>query len=333
MSPSHIEWTDEVWNPTTGCTRVSAGCDHCYAFELHDKRHLAWKRGSWDAAPAQYHQPFSTVQLLESRLTQPLRWRTPRMVFVDSMSDLFHADVPDEYIAEAYAVEVAAYWHTFQTLTKRPERRRALLSNPAWRELVAEKAAKHVNRLRGTEQVVLGPHRTGYRSRSYLATVHMARWSEGKPRNQWEGVSVEDQRAADTRIPELLATPAAVRFLSCEPLLGAVDLDWWLWDRPDGMYIQPRIDWIITGGESGPHARPTDVEHIRSVVRQCQSAGVPVFVKQLGSMPCVGQVETAAGSDVFEPDLVKLRDRAGGDPSEWPEDLRVREWPRQAVPA
>jgi len=259
VSKSNIQWTNETWNPTTGCTRVSAGCDHCYAFQLHDQRHVAWKRGRFPSAPAQYHVPFSRVQLLEDRLYgkgSPLRWRKPRRVFVDSMSDLFHEAVPDEYIGRVFEVMRKAERHTFQVLTKRPERMRE------W----------------------------------------VGRSSNDPLPNVWLGTSVEDQSAADERIPILLDMPAAVRFLSCEPLLGTVDLRRW-----------HGVSWVIVGGESGPHSRPMPLAWMSDLVVQCQDAGVAVFVKQLGSV-----WKRAAGA----------KHRHGGNPNEWPEHLRIREYPR-----
>src|SRR6185312_6745370 len=126
---SPIQWTASddgvqgyTWNPVVGCTRVSAGCDHCYAFALHDQRHIAWKRGRWPSAPEQYHQPFSKVQLLEERLGDPMRWRKPRRVFVNSMSDLWHDSVPDEFIEQVFGVMAKTPRHTYQILTKRPAR-------------------------------------------------------------------------------------------------------------------------------------------------------------------------------------------------------------------
>lgn len=283
---SPIQWTETTWNPVVGCKRVSAGCDHCYAFQLHDQRHIAWKRGRWDSAPAQYHKPFSTVQLLPERLSDPLHWRKPRRVFVNSMSDLFHEDVPDAYILDVFQTMMDAPQHVYQILTKRPERMRDFMlrygdtCTPIWYHL------SHI----------------------------------------WLGVSVENQAAADERIPLLLETPAAVRFLSCEPLLGPVDL-WYpafsILDHfgepsdartdPDGSMA---IKWVIIGGESGPHARVMNPNWASSLVAQCREANVSVFVKQLGS-------ELAY--------LYSLKDRHGGNMEEWPPDfreLRVREYPQ-----
>lgn len=286
-----IQWTDTVWNPVTGCTRVSAGCDHCYAFALHDKRYkanrdaarLALKTGDTPATaramgvalplPAQYDVPFSRVQLLPERLEEPLHWRKPRRVFVNSMGDLFHPDVPDDYIDRVFAIMALTPQHTYQILTKRPERMREYMSDDR-----------------------------AYRLRSMAAEANAdVFWPLP---NVWLGTSVEDQAAADERIPHLLATPAAVRFLSCEPLLGPLQFDECCWfDREHGGIPECGVDWVIVGGESGTHARPCNIEWIRDIVRQCRAASVPCFYKQGGSSNrCI---HSAHGShmECFPPDL------------------------------
>lgn len=339
---SNIEWTDTVWNPVTGCTRVSAGCDHCYAFELHDKRYKANRDAARDwgtenivekyddsalltfardakvlPLPAQYDVPFSRVQLLPERLDEPLHWRKPRRVFVNSMGDLFHPDVPDEYIHRVFAVMALTPQHTYQILTKRPERMRAYMGRTAAHDGVSTEA------------------------RIGLALLDMPvrpnRWTWPLP-NVWLGVSVEDQAAADERIPHLLATPAAVRFLSCEPLLGRVVLTlldcWRAADGLDGESWEQEpvlpghmrgLDWVIVGGESGAHARPCNIDWIRDIVGQCRAAEVPVFVKQLGGRPVSWYAENSNEAEFAHP--IKLKSRHGSDPSEWPEDLRIREMP------
>jgi protein gp37 len=239
--PSKIEWTEETWNFVTGCTKVSPGCDHCYA-ERITERQLG--KGS-----------FAEVRLLPARLDKPLHWRRPRRVFVNSMSDLFHEDVPDELLARAFAVMAASPEHVFQILTKRHGPMRARLSGefPDWMEAAIDKLI-----LTGEAQD----------RRARLRGI----WS-GYPwplPNVWLGVSVESQVWAGVRIPVLLKTPAAVRWLSVEPLLGPLDLRPWLAD----------LDWVVVGGESGPDHRPMRVEWLRAVVQQCVLAGVPAFVKQ-----------------------------------------------------
>lgn len=235
---SKIEWTDATWNPTTGCTKVSPGCDHCYAEKITER----------------FHGPgsFATVALHPDRLDKPLHWRKPRLVFVNSMSDLFHDSVPDEFIARVFAVMALTPQHTYQILTKRHGRMRSLLRSPDFRAMVADQV--------GVSDAIYSRELVG--------------WSLP---NVWCGVSVENQQWADIRIPALLDTPAAVRFLSCEPLLGPVDLSGGMaYDPLDG------IGWVIVGGESGPGARPMHPNWARSLRDQCQDARVPFLFKQRG---------------------------------------------------
>lgn len=278
MNDTKIEWTDRTWNPVTGCTKVSPGCDNCYAEGI--ARRFAGSKA--------FPQGFD-VTLHPERLTAPLRWRTPARVFVNSMSDLFHDDIPDDFIAKVFAVMAATPQHTYQILTKRHGRMRALLGHRYWHERV-------------TDAVFGLP---------VAARVAAAGNSWDRPTNRvalplpnvWLGVSVEDQKRADLRVPALLETPAAVRFLSCEPLLGAVDLSLWLTLAPE----MRRLHWVIVGGESGAGARRMELDWAEEIVEQCQSAlGTAVFVKQLGS---------AHGP------------HKGGDIGTWPAELQVRQYP------
>lgn len=294
---STIQWTDSTPNPSTGCKRRSAGCNNCYAFVLHDRRYVAWKRGRWDTAPTQYHLPFSRIQLFPERLDllrRLARVKTPRRIFVDSMSDLFCGDeldgdaqVPVEFIEQVWAamaeVYAAAPHHTFQILTKRARRMRDVVNE------------------------VLVP-RFGV-----LPNVQL-------------GHSVENQDAAEERLDDLRQTQAAVRFISAEPLLGPLTL----WMRRGYLYtaeVKPVrsslafVDWVIIGGESGTHARPLNLAWIESLIAQCREAGTAVFVKQLGSL-------WARERDT----LLQLKGKNkthshGGDPAEWPDHLRIREFP------
>jgi protein gp37 len=260
MTDTEIEWTDKTWNPLTGCTKVSPGCDNCYAKTMHER----------------FNGPgsFDTITLHPERLTQPLKWRKPAKVFVNSMSDLFHKDVPDQYIADVFAVMAVADRHTFQVLTKRPSRMRSLLSSPRWSELL-------------TRDPNVWP-------------------SDLDPElplpNVWLGVSVEDQHWADIRIPALLDTPAAVRFLSCEPLLGPVDLRQAINQDPFAAYhFRPGgIDWVIVGGESGPGARPMRAEWARDIRTQCLFNNVPFLFKQWGNRDATGKrmSKKAAGREL-----------------------------------
>lgn len=240
-----IEWTDETWNPVTGCTAISRGCDHCYAARVASGRlrHLPAYEGL--AVGGRFT---GEVRLHPDRLGMPLEWRRPRRVFVNSMSDLFHASVPDEFIGQVWGVMALGEHHTFQVLTKRPQRMSRVLNDPSptFRDAMA------AERNAGSE----------------------ALFAPGWPlQNVWLGTSIEGQDWADRRIPHLLDTPAAVRFLSVEPLLGPVDLSPWLSDG---------IGWVIVGGESGPNARPMQPEWAREVRDQCVAAGVPFLFKQWG---------------------------------------------------
>jgi protein gp37 len=210
---SSIEWTHATWNPVRGCTKVSPGCKHCYAEAFAER----WRGVAGHA----YEQGFD-LRLVPEKLEEPLCWRRPRMIFVNSMSDLFHEDVPETFIQEVFDVMVRAHWHTFQILTKRSARLRELATRLRWQA------------------------------------------------NIWQGVSVENDRYT-CRIEDLREVPAAVRFLSIEPLLGPI----------------PRlpltgISWVIVGGESGPHHRPIDPSWVREIRDQCLHAQVPFFFKQWG---------------------------------------------------
>ena len=259
-----IEWTDRTWNPTRGCARVSSGCEHCYAERI--ARRFDRPGGSYEGLTTSNGRWNGQIRLVPEKLEEPLRWRKPSRVFVDSMSDLFHESVPDYYIEMVFHVMGLAHQHQFQVLTKRPERMRALLQSCELQDAIC-----------GAE----------------------VPWPL---RNVWLGVSAEDQTTADERVPLLRETPAAIRFLSCEPLLGPIDLS-----HAQG------IDWVIIGGESGPGARPCATEWIYSIVKQCWwEAGTACFVKQLGQ-----RWARTHGA----------RSRKGADPTEWPESLRVRWFP------
>ena len=226
--PSTIEWTDETWNPITGCTRVSPGCDHCYMFTLYPRLKAMGVPG-YEAAPDE-------VQLLPERLLIPRSWRKPRRVFVNSMSDVFHPKVPFDFAYQIFSVMEEAsveFGHVFQVLTKRPGRAVAW-----WEEYGRE-------------------------------------FPQGWPTNVWIGTSVETQKYAP-RLTVLSRVPAPVRFVSVEPLLESVNLSAWL--------ESGAVQWVIVGGESGPQARPMDVEWARDLRDQSTKAGVPFFLKQLGGV-------------------------------------------------
>lgn len=271
---THIQWTQRTWNPIAGCSKVSAGCDGCYA--IRDTRRLSCNpHPKVRAAYADLVQITNgrwnwtgTVRLVEEKLTLPLEWRKPSRIFVNSMSDLFHESVPDEWIDRVFAVMNGAPQHIFQILTKRPARMRAYLSDP-------EVACRW------------GWHKP-------------VNWTEAVIRNVWVGVSAEDQATADARIPELLRTPAAVRWVSLEPLIGPITLagscrGYFRQEPPtfsQREVYKGLLDWVVVGGESGKAARPMHPAWVTALRDQCQAAGVPFFFKQWGEwLPC-GQIPT-----------------------------------------
>ncbi len=360
---SNIEWTEATWNPVAGCTRVSAGCDHCYAVTMtHRLEKMSEGRQTKDGKQwksnkeVALHQKYAgltvlnnhgdrhfngQVRCVEEALEVPLKWKKPRRIFVNSMSDLFHRDVPFEFIDRVFAVMALCPQHTFQVLTKRPER-------------MAEYLATWPMDSSQPDRITDIAHTLGHPAIGGLCERPLP--------HVWLGTSCEDQAAADARIPHLLKCPAAVRFISAEPLLGEVSLVNSGAFFPGACGCQEEegrtpcaacrdtgavsgVDWVIVGGESGKGARPCNVEWIRSIVRQCREAGVACFVKQLGKRPYFsagrekvsrdvqtprgGVIHMQAGSILISSNW-KLDDPKGGDPAEWPEDLRVREWPSRA---
>jgi protein gp37 len=341
MGNTTIQWTDKSWNPVRGCSRVSEGCRNCYA-ERQAARFAGLRFGYLKMEP----QPFNgfvqianghpqwtgKVELVEKHLEDPLHWRQPSRVFVNSMSDLFHEGLDDEAISAVFAVMSQAPQHTFQILTKRPQRMLEWFSRSMCTDGVEESG---ITRFRWCHANTEG------------------RWPLP---NVWLGVSVEDQATADERIPLLLHTPAALRFVSYEPALGPVDF----WNIPykngftnsmarGNSFRIPALDWLIVGGESGPGARPFNIEWALETIAQCGLAKVPCFVKQFGSH-VVSRNDTGFDGDTprswpmdtktsdltpehFQGDLVRvhLRDRKGGDPEEWPEGCRVRQFPRHGT--
>lgn len=301
-----ISWTDETWNPTRGCSRVSPGCVNCYA-ERQAAR-FANPAGAYEDTGVTEAGPFhgfvhivnghpawtGKVELIESKLLEPLHWRKPRRVFVNSMSDLFHESLPDEAIDRVFAVMAQAPQHTFQILTKRADRMLKWFSGEKDFERSRE---DHVDEAAGS-----------------FGWCHANVYGRWPLPNVWLGISVEDQKSADERIPLLLQTPAVVRFVSYEPALGPINFESLgvCRDYRDGTSeAVTGLDWMIVGGESGPGARPFDIAWARNTIEQCKDAGVACFVKQLGAN--VG---------------LPLKDRKGGEWEEWPEDMRVREFPR-----
>ncbi len=343
-----IEWTDRTWNPVRGCSRVSEGCRNCYAERMaarfagpgepfHGFAKVVAPRDALDRVGVRRNGWTGRVELIPEKLEEPLHWRKPARVFVNSMSDLFHEALSFHDIAAVYGV-MAYSPHTFQVLTKRPERRRAFLR---WMGVLTGPRDAHGNQPlanMATDPVMGAVMAAGARG------VRLGSRTPSEPAwplpNVWEGVSVEDQATADARIPLLLQTPAAKRFISYEPALGPLEmLPSWLagYDYSGGLkHSAPRLDWVIVGGESGRGARWFDVAWARSVVAQCREAGVSVFVKQLGArVECdLSEANTSwflgtllGHTITSQTAYVRLKHPKGADPAEWPEDLRVREWP------
>lgn len=289
MGKSAIEWTDDTWNPVRGCSRVSEGCRHCYA-EQQAARIVRMGKG----APTPYDglvklvggeaRWTGEVRMALDHLADPLKWKRPRRIFANSMSDLFHENLADSDVDQVLAVMLLAPRHTFQVLTKRPARMRSYLSNASLYDRVLAAAGRFRDVSPQLNQIAIENPAT-----------RPARWI-------WWGTSVENQDAANERIPDLLATPAAVRFLSCEPLLGPVDLTHRAANHalvgatarrifrsaggkdetgiPAHLRPPTSIDLVIAGCESGPGARPCSVEWLRSLRDQCAAASVPFFLKQ-----------------------------------------------------
>jgi protein gp37 len=296
MADTSIEWTQKVWNPIVGCSIHSPGCKRCYAMRMAWRLQAMASKPDGSGNPALNHYEGTVEQSRagpvwtgkinvapDDVLTAPLRRKKPTTYFVNSMSDLFHADVPDEVIDRVFAAMALCPQHIFQVLTKRSDRMRAYLNLPSRNAEVAY------------TMMDLVP--VGYdisASGLYFPPARLANWPLP---NVWLGVSVEDQQRADERIPDLLSTPAAIRWLSCEPLLGPVDLlsipahGWCFpgtgekWGgRASALRLDGRgLDWIVVGGESGKGARPMHPAWARSLREQCAAAGVPFFFKQYGS--------------------------------------------------
>lgn len=309
-----ISWTDSTWNPIRGCTRVSPGCVNCYAETMASRfagpgqpYEGTVREGRWNGE----------IRLVPEHLADPLRWKRPRRVFVNSMSDLFHDGVPDEYVAATFAVMAASRDHTFQILTKRVDRARRWFGwwrSSSWvvddaMPLFTGESDANLNRVRAIAPDLDRARHGGYP----IPNVHL-------------GASVEDARRAD-RVVGLVEVPAAVRFLSIEPLLGPVEigLAGILPSSITGTAYVPvsdAIGWVIVGGESGLGARPCRVRWILDLVAECRGSRVPVFVKQIGS--------NAVGLDGRRLDL---RDSKGGDLDEnraIHPDLAIREFPEPA---
>lgn len=298
-----IQRTDESWNPVIGCSQVSEGCRNCYAERMVGRIANMGELGEWTAKYADVvkskdgrslPQWNGSVKCLPERLDIPLRWRKPRRIVVNSMSDLFHPEVPFEFVDRVFAVMALCHQHTFQVLTKRPKRMADYLWHSKryvecrdgldlrWIENTRERVKIATRKRRGDN---------GYRFVWPLPNV-------------WLGTSCEDQATADERIPHLLRCSAAVRFVSLEPLLGPIALPYWRcaacgatvgiaqgigmgrcpcgYELADVDRISSWLHWVIVGGESGPHARPMNPDWVRAIRDQCVAASVPFFFRQWG---------------------------------------------------
>jgi protein gp37 len=312
---SKIEWTGRTWNPVVGCKKVSAGCNHCYAMRQAFRQQAIGTK-QYQGLTVRTKDGFAwtgEARFVPEKLLDPVRWKKPATIFVNSMSDLFHDDVTDEQLDEIFAIMAITPRHTFQVLTKRPERMASYMA-----ELYRAK-----RNLIGALERLFPALTLGTRERMISDALDQSKtewFVSGHSRpldNVWLGVSAEDQATADLRIPYLLRTPATIRFLSLEPLLGGIDLDAFLYSeccdcegagnvrtsgtfagRADdcdadecrscegsGLSSDPRddgISWVIVGGESGKHARPIHPDWARALRDQSLKAGVDFFFKQWG---------------------------------------------------
>lgn len=336
-----ISWTEATWNPIRGCLRVSDGCRFCYAevvagrfggpgqpYEGLTKPFVlkGQSQGKTSVEPEIEHRWNGAVQLVESHLFDPIKWRKPKVIFVNSMSDLFYEKIPLDYVDRIMAVMVLAQHHTFQVLTKRADRMRDYLNDPEMPERVMAYCES------------MKP------SGLWNGNVYQARyWLIDEPRpipHIWWGVSAEHQAAADERVPALLDANAAVRFVSYEPALGPIDFSaieadgyridairGGIHDDENGLISTggkdvPALDWIIIGGESHQdkkRARPFDIAWARSLIRDAQDEGhSAIYVKQLGSNPVDGETPLV------------IPGRKSDEPALWPEDVRIQQYPEAA---
>lgn len=372
-----IQWTDRTWGPVRGCSRVSEECANCYAMGMAHRF----------SGPGKPYDGLTTIRrgkvdwtgvarLIPKALAEPLTWKKPQRVFVNSMSDLFHESLSNEEVAAVFGVMAACPQHTFQVLTKRSARMRKWFN---WIEEfggLGPYIRSYAEALRGFfDSVIKTEVYRGKTARSSADPWCSVFNAAGVPvwplPNLWLGVSTGTQKAADERIPDLLSTPATVRFISAEPLLEPLDLSEWIrrvdhcddcgtqnepvesdrcprcqserglistWGKAQAERYEsreryehngpsenedgPQLHWVVCGGESGPGARPFELAWARSLRDECSSAGVDFFLKQLGSHPII---DPRYRREL--PGFRRLHDRSGGDMDEWPQDLRVRQFP------
>lgn len=319
-----IEWTDHTFNPWIGCTKVSPGCTNCYAEAMNHR----WGHERWGVGAKREHTSVGYWRQAKRWNQAALEEGRRHRVFCASQADVFDAEVPDGWRLELFSLIRQTPQLDWQLLTKRPERFHTCLVGA--QGIVARHSTEAIGSDTDFEETRLW----------------LAQWASGKaPRNVWVGASTESQRALDDRLPYLQDIPAVVHFLSCEPLLERVFIQ-----SP----ARRALDWVIVGGESGPRARMFHLDWARHLVEQCRASGVAVFVKQLGDVPVMDEAEWRRGETTYTDSSFELRTRVlshrnrnkvpmgsglvpllltgkAGDPAEWPEDLRVRQWPGHYV--
>lgn len=308
-----IEWTDETLNVVVGCDKISPGCKNCYAVKLAATRlrnepkykGLAVRKGD-------HYEWTGKAHIWKKTLNKVFDWRKPRKIFLTSMGDPFHTSISNKELELMFGVMALNQQHTFQVLTKRPERMREFMRSRTAHQCLDTLSDPEFDGIGEDNKLKLEP----------IDSAKLVLWP---PPNVWLGVSVENQQCANERIPLLLKTPAAVRFLSCEPLLEDVNLEQAICEmtinasgESEPLGVRPKdegIHWVIVGGESGDKARPFNLQWARNIVHQCQEGDVAVFVKQLGDNPHDNGVALDFGSK-------------GKEFGDWPKELQVREFPR-----
>jgi protein gp37 len=282
-----IAWTDATWNPLAGCTRKSAACRHCYAeaSTAASSQPGMWGHGYAELTPS---GPAWTgkIDLLEERLALPLSWDAPRRIFVNSASDLFHESLPTEAIDRVFAIMALAPQHRFQVLTKRPKTMQPYMADPATSSRIAQAMAE-----------IAGDS----------TPPKIVAWP---PSNVWLGVTAENQKEADRRIPLLLATPAAVRWIAAEPLLEGLDLKIGSWLREGPESSGPRLDWIVAGGETGAEAQPCHPDWARALRDQCAKSGTPFFWHQWGEHAPAAGVDAAPAQELGKMTFARIGEAA-----------------------
>lgn len=328
-----IQWTNETWNPLAGCSKKSAGCQNCYAIPMAARlgaMAIALEDDGKNSGRLAHYKGLTKktngrtewtgqVNFIPEALQIPIGWKKPRKIFVNSMSDLFHESVPFDVVDQIFAVMALTPHHVYQILTKRPDR---MLEYMATEHRLGSVLLSG----RGNDNIPGGMYSLS------------ANWPLP---NVWLGTTVENQKAADDRIPLLLQTPAALRFLSCEPLLEAIDfmdasivfieslIGQGLWDSErygswEDFSVLSELGWVICGGESGHGARDCDIDWLHSIVAQCKDEKTPVFVKQLGAKPYQSGGVLGGRCSL---NSVEISDRKGAIVSEWPEYLQIQEFP------